>query len=403
MSHERFIRCKHCGMPHEADARVCEATGQSIEPVRRARVPTVPPLPAAARPAPRTSDPRVEATSSVEQYLDQLVDGRYRIESLIGRGGMGAVYRAVHTRIEKPVAIKVLLRGHEPGSAASRRLMREARIAGSLGHANVVEVYDLGQLPDGTPYLVMELLEGETLAHRIELLGALPLGEVLCIGEQVLEGLGAAHERGIVHRDLKPDNVFLVRRPGQAEPLVKILDFGVSKSVDENTLSLTMTGSVVGTPYYLAPEQARGERKVDRRVDIWAAGVLLYEALTGRVPFRADSYNALLVKILHSRPLPPSSLRPGLPTAIESVVMRALQFEPDDRYPSAAAMLDALRSARLGLADACFDEAGDATITSGWHEPGLAASGDATSADEATEVSDVVDRLGAVAPRRHDG
>jgi serine/threonine-protein kinase len=166
---------------------------------------------------------------------------------------------------------------------------------------------------------------------------------------EVLSALAAAHERGIVHRDLKPDNIFLARRPRLAEA-AKLLDFGVSKSLqDENTLTLTRTGVVVGTPYYLAPEQARGDAAIDHRVDIWAAGVVMYEAATGMMPFNAPNYNALLTKILHQRPVPPSQVKPQLPLAVEALIMKALAYDAADRFPSAEAMQEAVEDAARGL------------------------------------------------------
>jgi serine/threonine-protein kinase len=256
---------------------------------------------------------------------------------------MGAVYRAENTRIGKPVAIKVLLRGHRKGSDAEKRFIREARIAGSLGHPGIVEIYDLGTLENGVPFQVMELLEGQTLAERIKHEGALPIDEVLDVAEQVLGALDVAHARGVVHRDLKPENVFLAHKGDKV--VAKLLDFGISKAIDDETLSLTKTGMVVGTPYYLAPEQARGE-PVDGRCDVWAMGVLLYEALTGRLPYREHNYNKLLVSILTTRPIAPRELRPAIPAAIEELILGAMAHDPAGRFESGRAMLQGLRIAR---------------------------------------------------------
>jgi eukaryotic-like serine/threonine-protein kinase len=352
VSAQRFIRCKHCGMPHEAGATQCPISGKTLVPERR-RLSAPPPAAAPAayqwahslhpESGPRDDDP--DGTRSEVSLTGRILEGKYLMREPLGRGGMGVVYRAENTRIGKQVAIKILLKGYARGSESERRFLREARIAGSIGHPNIVEVFDLGTLENGAPYQVMELLEGETLAARIQLEGALPIEDLLDHAEQILSALAAAHERGIVHRDLKPENVFLHRRQGTVT--AKLLDFGVSKSLtSDHTLSLTQTGVVVGTPYYLAPEQARGDRGVDHRVDLWGMGVLLYEALTGTLPFRADNYNALMAKILSSRPLPPSQLRPMLPEALEEVILRALAFAPEDRFGSAEEMLAALRAAR---------------------------------------------------------
>jgi len=204
--------------------------------------------------------------------------------------------------------VKVLHATHATKKDSIRRFQQEARAAGAIGHPNICGVMDLGTLDDGSPYIVMERLQGETLAERVAAEAGLPFDDVIDILVQVLSGLVAAHEQQIVHRDIKPENIFLTRRVG-CPPLVKVLDFGVSKmtgplgaSVRQEDLALTRTGMVMGTPYYMAPEQARGERDLDVRVDLYACGVILYEALTGRRPFVALNYNALLVQILTATP-----------------------------------------------------------------------------------------------------
>jgi serine/threonine-protein kinase len=347
-SRERFIRCKHCGLPHEAEATQCPVTGKEIasERPKRARTPSeensgpykwVKSLHPHSRPS-AADDDELERS-----YEGQLIEGKYLVKGLLGRGGMGAVYRAENVRIGKAVAIKVLLRGHRKGSDAEKRFIREARIAGGLGHPGIVEIYDLGTLDDGVPFQVMELLEGETLSARIKHEGALPIDEALDVAEQVLSALEVAHGRGVIHRDLKPENVFLARKGEQV--VAKLLDFGISKSAKDETLSLTRTGMVVGTPYYLAPEQARGEA-VDHRVDLWGMGVLLYESLTGQLPYRADNYNKLLVTILTTRPTPPRDVRPAIPDEIEQIIQHAMTHDRDQRYESARGMLRAIRAAR---------------------------------------------------------
>lgn len=345
-SRERFIRCKHCGLPHEAGLASCPVTGKDLasERPRRAKTPSEEikeyKWAKSLHPHSRPSDDEDFDESS---YVGSVIDGKYAMKALLGRGGMGAVYRAENTRINKPVAIKILLRGHRKGSDAERRFIREARIAGSLGHPGIVEIYDLGTLENGVPFQVMELLEGETLAARIKHEGALPIDETLDVAEAVLSALDVAHARGVIHRDLKPENIFLARR---GEHVVsKLLDFGISKALGDETLSLTKTGMVVGTPYYLAPEQARGD-SVDARCDVWAMGVVMYEALTGRLPYRANNYNKLLVSILTTRPEAPREVRPALPEAIEDVILTAMSHEPDARYANGRAMLQALRVAR---------------------------------------------------------
>jgi len=336
-------------MPHEAAATECPVTKKAIEP-RTPRRASVPPAAGAQwqRDVPDSVQPPEETSPSVARFMNKLVEGKYRIEKLIGKGGMGAVYQAEHVKLGKKVAIKVLLEGHRAGSDAARRFGREARAAGALGHPNIVQIFDIGTLEDETPFIVMELLRGETLHDHLQVAGAIPAQLAIEIMEQILSALHAAHERGIIHRDLKPDNVFLAEEHGQV--VAKLLDFGVSKNIDDNTLSLTRTGAVVGTPYYLAPEQARGDRGLDRRVDIWAAGVLMYESLTGMLPFNADNYNALLVKILQQRPVAPSRIRPTLAPALEAVIMTAMAHEADERFGTAAEMLEALEGAKRSQA-----------------------------------------------------
>lgn len=342
MSQERFIRCPHCGLPHEASATECPLNGKKIERKRSKKKVAPPPSgPVWKTPIP---DPGAaieqDPSPSVTRLFGLVLDDKYRIDELLGKGGMGVVYRGEHQRLGKAVAIKVLLRGHEAGSVAQRRFEREARATGSLGHPNICETFDIGNLPDGSPYLVMELLKGRTLADRLGLEGPLPIDEACNVLGDVLSALGAAHEGSIVHRDLKPDNVFLTEKGA------KLLDFGVSKKIDENTMRVTRTGAVVGTPSYLAPEQARGDAGVDPRADLWAAGVLLYETLTGMLPFTASNYNALLVKILTRKPTPPSHIRPAISPELEAVILKAMAFKPEDRYPDAATMREALMDAR---------------------------------------------------------
>jgi serine/threonine-protein kinase len=350
-SRERFIRCKHCGLPHEAGTTVCPLTGNEIVAEKKAR-PSAPP-PAASPAAPAgyqwkhaPAEPPPDEPIDPAAFVGRLVEGKYRIKSLLGSGGMGAVYSAENLRIGKEVAIKILLKAYAKDSEAERRFYREARMAGSLGHPNIVEIFDLGALENGQPFQVMELLRGETLSSRLKTEGALSFDDALTIADQVLTALIAAHHKGVVHRDLKPENVFLADKAG--ERVAKLLDFGISKNLsrgDDETLTLTRPGAVVGTPYYLSPEQARGD-SVDGRADLWAMGVVLYEMLTGTLPYRAENYNRLIVKILTTRPELPRTLRPAIDEALESIVMKALAHDPKDRYQVAAEMRSAIRAFR---------------------------------------------------------
>ncbi len=271
------------------------------------------------------------------------LDGGYRIERVLGRGGMGTVFSAVHEASSRAVAIKVLRPEHAQKRENIARTEEEARIVATLRHPNVCSVFELRHLSTGTPFLVLELLQGETLAARIERGGRLAEPDTWIVVVDALEGLRAAHGRGIVHRDVKPDNLFLHTEPSGAR-VTKILDFGISKAATESSHRLTRTGMVMGTPYYMAPEQAMGERRLDGRVDLWGLGVSMYEALTGTRPFQAPNYNALLVQILTAEPIPIERHRPDLQPQIARFVMRALAKQPEARWSSAEAMLSEARS-----------------------------------------------------------
>ncbi|WP_437896122.1 serine/threonine-protein kinase [Sorangium sp. So ce124] len=283
-------------------------------------------------------------TSSGRSLLGHVIGDKYAVTAIIGEGGMGAVYEAEHLQIGRLVAVKVMHPRETQKREAISRLEHEARVAGRIGHPNICEVYDMGWLPDGSPYLVMERLHGETLAQRIARCGVVPPNELVDIMLQVLSALVTAHDRGVVHRDLKPENIFLSERAGML-PVAKLLDFGISQApgVDGVVMDLTRTGMVMGTPYYMAPEQARGDAELDRRLDLWAAGVILYEALTGQRPFVARNYNALLVQILTLWHRPMTELDPTIPPGLSRLVDRALAKARDERFQSAREFLEALR------------------------------------------------------------
>lgn len=273
-----------------------------------------------------------------------VIDGKYQIVRLLGEGGMGAVYEGLNVRIHRRVAIKVLHGRVASSPEAVERFEREAQAAGRIGSSHIVEVLDLGDLPSGDRYMVMEFLEGQSLADRVQALGKLTPEEIYPVAVQLLEGLAAAHAAGIVHRDLKPDNVYLVtsKRDGEKD-FVKILDFGISKF---NTLggefSMTRTGAVMGTPYYMSPEQAKGARELDQRADLYAVGVILYECSSGRVPFQAQTFNELLFKIVLEEPPPLRDLQQNLDEDFIAVVSKAMAREASERYQSAAEFQSAL-------------------------------------------------------------
>jgi serine/threonine protein kinase len=279
--------------------------------------------------------------------IGRVIGERYGVIALIGEGGMGEVYEAKHLAMGRLVAIKVLNPTRAQDTDAVSRLRHEARVAGTLGHPNICAIYDMGRLDDGSPYLVMERLQGETLAQRLLREARVPVDELVDIVVQILSALTVAHQRGIIHRDLKPDNIFLAQRDG-LRPIPKLLDFGISKSEDLEETMADLTGHMVaaGTPFYMAPEQARGDR-VDHRVDLWATGIMLYECLSGQRPFDARNYNALLVQILTAAPRPLREVQPNVPAGLELIVERALVKAPEGRYQSAQELQSALRSVNL--------------------------------------------------------
>jgi serine/threonine-protein kinase len=283
----------------------------------------------------------------MQVMIGQLIDSKYRIVRMLGEGGMGAVYEGENVRIHHRVAIKVL-----HGEIATRkdvleRFEREAQAAGKIGSEHIVEVFDLGELPDGSRYMVMEYLDGENLSARVAQRGRMAASEIAPILLQLLEGLGAAHASGIVHRDLKPDNIFLVRDKKRGNDFVKIVDFGVSKfssSSPDAAMSMTRTGTVIGTPYYMSPEQAKGAKNTDHRSDLYAVGVVLFECATGRVPYQADTFNELMFKIVLEPPPDPESLVQGLDPRFAAIIRKAMAREPEARYQNAGEFQDALSS-----------------------------------------------------------
>jgi serine/threonine-protein kinase len=272
-----------------------------------------------------------------------IIDNKYRIVRLLGEGGMGAVYEGENTRIHRRVAIKVLHSQVASSQDAVQRFEREAQAAGRIGSEHIVEVLDLGNLPEGDRYMVMEFLEGSSLSSRIAERGKLPAQMAASVIVQLLEGLRAAHDAGIIHRDLKPDNVYLLSSRGGKKDFVKILDFGISKF---NTLggefSMTRTGAVMGTPYYMSPEQAKGNRDIDLRADLYAVGVIMYEAVAGEVPFNAETFNELLFKIVLESPTPLVDKVPGIDPYFAAIVEKAMAREPAHRFQTATELSDAI-------------------------------------------------------------
>jgi serine/threonine-protein kinase len=283
----------------------------------------------------------MDATARAEQRVGDTIAGKYTLDRLLGSGGMGAVYAAVHQFTQRRVAVKLMHANVARSKVAAERFLREAQAPGSIGHPGIVEVLDGGRDDDGSLYLVLELLEGETLAAAIKA-EALDVQAVGYVALELLDALAAAHKAGFVHRDIKPENVFLV--PDVEAPLVKLLDFGVAGVLAEDNPGLTVAGAVLGTPLYMSPEQAMG-RRVDARSDLWSVGAVMYQALSGRPPFGGDSFQALVVSISTREHLPLSALRPDVPVRIAQVVERALHKDVAQRWQSAAEMAEALHRA----------------------------------------------------------
>ena len=301
-----------------------------------------------------------------DPLIGQMVGGRYVLLRRIGKGGMGVVYEADHTGLGKRVAVKLLLDKYTDDPEVVARFQREARTASSIGHDHIVEVTDAGMHDDGRSYIVMELLEGASLAEVLEASGPMAAARAVHIVHQVLRGLGAAHAKGIVHRDMKPENVFLVAK-GDRVDYVKIMDFGISKFLmsTESKVRLTATGAVIGTPVYMAPEQAMALGEVDARVDLYAVGVMLYEMLAGHPPFQAPSYIALVTQHLNLPPPPLGAERPDLPRRLVAAVHHALEKDPAHRFQSAAEM-----AAGIPAADALAYADQLSTVGSSGEHPG---------------------------------
>jgi serine/threonine-protein kinase len=275
-----------------------------------------------------------------------LVGGKYQLVRMIGRGGMGSVWEARHVSLGTASAIKFIESEYADSQEARSRFDKEAKAAATIQSKHAIQVYDHGVTDDGKPYIVMELLQGEPLDKRIERRRQLSLPETARILQQVCRGLARAHERGIVHRDLKPENIFIVRTPDDDEEVAKVLDFGIAKMSSSpgnpGMTSSTKTGAVLGTPFYMSPEQARGLRNVDHRTDVWSLGVIAFKCVTGRLPFDGESIGDLLVKIC-TAPIPaPSQLVPGLPPGFDAWFLRALDRDPERRFPNVIELSDAL-------------------------------------------------------------
>ena len=305
---------------------------------------------------PRDGTP-LRAALPEDPLAGRVLSGRYRLVEVLGRGGMGAVYRAHHILMDKPVAVKVLRQELASDTEAVARFHREARSASRLDHDHIIRVTDFGQTDDGLLFLVMELLDGENLAQVLRR-GPLPWRRAATIGRDIALGLAHAHEQGVIHRDLKPENIVLVRRGKSARQMVKVLDFGLAKLIhdvsgagssggdgaeDDAARSLTRTGAVFGTPEYMSPEQAEG-RGLGPHTDLYALGVVAYQMVSGVLPFTAPTFLALIAKTVNEPPPPPTQQNPAidLPPQLEALIMQCLAKEPAERPTSAEEIAESL-------------------------------------------------------------
>jgi serine/threonine-protein kinase len=283
-------------------------------------------------------------TEGIPVREGELLAGKYRVERVLGSGGMGVVVSAVHTQLDQRVAIKFVREEALGNEDAVQRFLREARAAVKLKSEHAARVIDVGTLESGAPYMVMEYLEGSDLATVLQERGVLAAQVAAEWIVQACEAIAEAHALGIVHRDIKPQNLFLAKTVG-GQPRVKVLDFGVSKSLDSSSARrLTQTRAMLGSPLYMSPEQMRSSRGVDARSDVWALGVVIYELVTRRLPFEAESMPELCLKVVSDAPTPVTAYRADLPKVMVDVIERCLQKDPALRYANAAELAAALEA-----------------------------------------------------------
>src|SRR5215470_13505417 len=296
--------------------------------------------------------PHPSPAAEADPLLGRIVNDRYRIVETIGQGGMGRVYKAMQSPLDRTVALKILAAGHDRDPNFYKRFFLEASVTAKLTHPNTITLYDYGRTEDGIFFIAMEYLDGRTLSQAMQQDGALAQERVIHVAQQICRSLREAHALGIVHRDLKPANVMLLRQPDDHE-FVKVLDFGLVKFFqgENQEGEITNVGTFMGSPHYIAPEQARNQGP-DQRCDIYSLGVLLYQMLTGKVPFTAPNPVDIILKHLHEAPVPPRQARPDLPIdpQLESIVLRCLAKERTERFQSMDDLLGALKVVRQQLA-----------------------------------------------------
>jgi predicted Ser/Thr protein kinase len=311
-------RCPQCGKSFSSTTRICPDDGTVLETV-----------------------------SPTAAQIGTILDGKYRLDAFLSHGGMGSVFKATHVMLNRTVAVKLINQEIVTSPDIVRRFQREARAATTLNHPNITGVYDLGQTSEGTLYIAMEFIDGPTLKAVLKRGGAMPAARIVAILRQVAAALAVAHRHGIVHRDLKPHNIMLVKDDAGRD-VVKLVDFGIAKTFDEST-QLTQTGFALGTPQYMAPEQAEG-KPVDGRSDVYSLGVILYEMLAGDVPFTDQSTPAILIKHIKETPKLPSLRNPdgGVSPQLEAIAMRCLEKDPANRFQTAEEFATALEAVDAG-------------------------------------------------------
>jgi len=313
-------------------------------------------------------EPPPSSSATTDLGLGEVIAGKYRVDRMLGAGGMGVVVAATHLELQQPVAIKMLRAEGLADAGARARFAREARAAVRLKSQHVARVIDVGTLGNGVPYLVMEYLEGSDLATVIEERGGLPIATAVSHLLQICEAVAEAHGLGIVHRDLKPRNVF-VTTGVDGKPLLKVLDFGISKIVHTggttgDDLKLTKTTDVMGSPSYMSPEQMRAARDADERSDIWALGVILFESITGRLPWEATTVTELGAMVLRDAPPLMRDLRPDIPPDLEQIVFTCLEKDPARRFASVEELAHALEPHASGLASGAAERIASVARTS---------------------------------------
>lgn len=331
-----MLHCPTCGRHYSPDFAICPEDKSPLQ-----------------------ADATVMDSPPADPLIGHTLDEKYRLEERLGVGGMGTVYRARHLLIDRPVAVKVLNRLFVEDEAARTRFRREARAAGRLQHPNAVTVTDFGESQDGYVYLVMELLEGRTLRDVLAKEAPLDVARSVALMLQISAAVAAAHEAGIIHRDLKPANIFIVQHP-EVPAVVKVLDFGIAKLAselldDEDSFTLTQVGAMIGTPRYMSPEQCDGV-ELTPAADVYSLGCILYEMLTGTVPFSGATPLAIAVRQTSEIPRSPRDFVSSIPAALEQVVLHTLEKRPEDRPPNAAAFREELLATadRLGLEHAAI-------------------------------------------------